>query len=402
MTYLYFLASVVWVAATAPAHASQRCTRPEAWANRVVEFKSISSSEVASTRAVLKYDSKRSRYEVAAVDGPDLIVGQCFSPEGNGCALKGEMSDLMGRAIALKVGYKSMSSIPFRVEIPQGQFDVHGTFSCTNEHLKLGSTGTITIEGKSEVVNQRWQTTSPLNVFSPTIHFAEPGEIIQRITLNQETAQIRNLGESIFAVSRPEDAGSSFLVNTLLQLATAFVVDGRGFLITNLHVTEELHCKVGQPCQVRFSRRRSDNSVVEFIAPAMVVAEDSKFDFALIRILNPPTTLTPLSLSPPTSIGPEIVSVGHPADLCQQLPHKACAPQLIFSHGVLTSIEETGFISSAFSFGGASGGPVLDATTLSVIGFNSKGITEGAAAGPATIVYLENIRSQLMRALEVR
>ncbi len=158
---------------------------------------------------------------------------------------------------------------------------------------------------------------------------------------------------------------------------SGFLIDRRGFLLTNYHVVE--------------GADRNTGVVVEFednvVRRAAVVAEDQNNDLALLKVnLDGIPAVQPLTLGDSTTVrvGDPTLAIGNPFGLDRTL-----------TSGIVSALQRQIQAPNGFSIDnviqtdapinpGNSGGPLLDATGR-VIGINSQIETAGGDGGTGSV-----------------
>lgn len=122
--------------------------------------------------------------------------------------------------------------------------------------------------------------------------------------------------EGVVKIEVPVDGG------TVIQSGTGFVVDGRGWIATNYHLIEQINDRA----QVRFSDGRTYRL-------KGVVAENPRYDLAILQLAELPVRLTVLDIGYDRTpeLGTEIYSLGHPYNVDFSL-----------SRGIVSRILTTG------------------------------------------------------------
>lgn len=159
------------------------------------------------------------------------------------------------------------------------------------------------------------------------------------------------------------------------EVASGFFVSTDGLLLTNNHVVKGTKCSANLNCQLKL--KFSDGS--DLLVTATVYFLDSKEDVALLKVTPPEGTLfSPLKIAT-DAIGPEVYSIGFPAE----------SDSPIKSNGYITGFSSTFLATSVFSRPGMSGSPVFDKSTDRVIGFISESFyREGENEGPTFLPFL--------------
>ena len=337
-------------------------------------------------------------------DSAGLFPETCLSTNASPCILEGSFSELLKRQLTRTNGYKDFSQLTwFDTEIPNGTVKIEGRSKTEGNELLLSTKGeALLADGKTDV-SASWRARRSLGISERKVFFGDATGTPERISAQLESERVKATQDSIYAVSRANDAGASFLVGSSRQHATAFAVSPEGLLITNWHVAGELNCLVTKRCRVRFSQKTTTGEIKEFISEVTLEDGDEQLDYALLKTQDLRQPLIPVYIASNTSAGPNIVSAGFPVDRCAAVKTltecgssgvDTCVPELIYSHGVLTSLEPKGYMSSAFSFGGASGGPVFNAADMSLIGFNSSITSGDGRPAPANVVSIDRVFKQ--------
>lgn len=151
---------------------------------------------------------------------------------------------------------------------------------------------------------------------------------------------------------------------------SGFVIDERGYLVTNQHVVED-----ADSVSVRFSSGAREE--------AEVVGEDPSTDVAVLRVNAPEETLKPLTLgdSDSVGVGDPVIAIGNPLNvgisvttgIVSGLGRPIDAPN---GYTISGAVQTDAALSS-----GNSGGPLLDSRG-EVIGINS---LSAAAPGFGTV-----------------
>lgn len=151
-----------------------------------------------------------------------------------------------------------------------------------------------------------------------------------------------------------------------VSIGSGFVVDERGYILTNAHVVDE-----STGVKVAFSDKRS--------VPATIVGKDLSTDLALLKVDTKGLAPKPLPLgdSDKVEVGDPTVAIGNPGGLERTLTTgvvSALKRQLTAPNGFTIDdvIQTDAPINS-----GNSGGPLIDATGQ-VIGVNSQIVTQGS------------------------
>ncbi len=161
-----------------------------------------------------------------------------------------------------------------------------------------------------------------------------------------------------------------------LGTGTGFIIDERGYIVTNNHVVTAGTGRVATTLKVDLADGRT--------LDAKLIGRDERTDIAVLKIEA--SNLTPLRFADPSGIevGEDVVAVGFALDL---------GGQPTVTKGVVSAlertIEEQGSDGSLISISGAiqtdaainpgnSGGPLLD-TDGNVLGINTAGLRGGSA-----------------------
>ena len=218
-----------------------------------------------------------------------------------------------------------------------------------------------------------------------------PSEVLKAVDADEQI-NIRvyaAVNRSVVNITTASEAGGFFGEESSSGTGSGFVIDPKGYILTNYHVVEK-----AESVQVALSDGTTHD--------AQVVGEDASNDVAVVRVKVPPDRLVPLALGDSSKllVGQKILALGNPFGLERTL-----------TTGIISSLDRSlrskngrmikGIIQTDAAINpGNSGGPLLNSRG-EVIGMNTAILSQvGQSAGISFAVPINAITRILTPLIE--
>jgi S1-C subfamily serine protease len=202
-------------------------------------------------------------------------------------------------------------------------------------------------------------------------------EVVEAFTTSKVTLSTNNNSEAPAGRFAKVAAAVADSVVTIQSISdqegmqgSGFVVDGRGYIVTNNHVISEA---ANNPSQFKTTAVFNDGKEV----PAHLVGRDPKTDLAVLKVDNVNNlTVAKLGDSDKVRVGDEVLAAGAPLGLRSTVTHGIISalhrPIPLSGEGSDTDTVIDGVQTDASINHGNSGGPLIDMDSQ-VIGINTAG-----------------------------
>jgi S1-C subfamily serine protease len=202
-------------------------------------------------------------------------------------------------------------------------------------------------------------------------------EVVEAFTTSKVTLSTNNNSEAPAGRFAKVAAAVADSVVTIQSISdqegmqgSGFVVDGRGYIVTNNHVISEA---ANNPSQFKTTVVFNDGKEV----PAHLVGRDPKTDLAVLKVDNVNNlTVAKLGDSDKVRVGDEVLAAGAPLGLRSTVTHGIISalhrPIPLSGEGSDTDTVIDGVQTDASINHGNSGGPLIDMSSQ-VIGINTAG-----------------------------
>ena len=202
-------------------------------------------------------------------------------------------------------------------------------------------------------------------------------EVVEAFTTSKVTLSTNNNSEAPAGRFAKVAAAVADSVVTIQSISdqegmqgSGFVVDGRGYIVTNNHVISEA---ANNPSQFKTTVVFNDGKEV----PAHLVGRDPKTDLAVLKVDNVNNlTVAKLGDSDKVRVGDEVLAAGAPLGLRSTVTHGIISalhrPIPLSGEGSDTDTVIDGVQTDASINHGNSGGPLIDMNSQ-VIGINTAG-----------------------------
>lgn len=318
-------------------------------------------------------------------------LGACFSPSSEIChrsfnfgqELPALYSRSMGRLTPPIAGmFDSIASIPFPHTTRIQDITPGSLIAKVKNSFSSGPGDTYRISLAPAFLGKQ-------------VHFALPSEdAADRRPLQQVNAPLANLSEAVFQIQMFGKKNSS-LGGGSSDIGTGFFISGTGHILTNHHViSSQPDCFQNLVCDLNIMQTGRDGRRSTRTLPVEILAKDTTFDFVLLKANLPPGTKVKYLPLANDEIGPDLVTLGYPGDQTD-LEQEGTVNRLTYSFGKLMGFHSKAMVTSAYIYSGASGSPILNAESLSLVGINSNGAgAMGPNGAPAIIQPIHEIERQ--------
>lgn len=220
-------------------------------------------------------------------------------------------------------------------------------------------------------------------------------DVSDRRDINAVDAKLRPLADAVVQLETDPDK-TSLLANYTVTLGTGFFISPDGWLISNNHVAEPFRsCMNDLLCEVNIHQTLSNNTHRDFRAKAVLVAASADYDFSLFKVNLPKGISVSYLKFENTKLGPQLLTLGYPADI-NIYTNDSQRTRLTFSFGEFVGFNSRTYVSNNYIYSGASGSPMLNLDSMSVIGVVSNavgsppyGVGSPAISRPIHLIDLE-------------
>lgn len=203
-------------------------------------------------------------------------------------------------------------------------------------------------------------------------HFMPPAaDEPQRKPISEVDDQLKSISTKVIMLKT--DANTEDMVSGGGESqGTGFFLTEDGLLMTNHHVIDSFsECMKTYFCDVNFSQVLPNGKRNEFRTKVSLLTMSEAHDFALLKVKMPSHIQFSHFNFETQNIGPELVTLGYPADIDDGSEDRKT--RLTYSFGNLVGFHNQTYSTSAYIYGGASGSPLLNAKTLKVVAILSNG-----------------------------
>jgi S1-C subfamily serine protease len=217
-------------------------------------------------------------------------------------------------------------------------------------------------------------------------------EAADRRPISGVDARLRALSTAVFQIQMIGSGEDSAIGGVSQDKGTGFFISPDGYLLTNHHVVAgQPDCLRVQRCKLRTMRTSPDGNRTYVDLDVQLMATDTKYDFALLKANLPAGTTVHFIKPEKTNIGPDLVTLGYPGDEVDQIDGED-VNRLTYSFGKLMGFRSKAYITSVYIYAGASGSPILNSNTLSLVALNSNGASAmGVDGAPAIAQSIQEI-----------
>jgi S1-C subfamily serine protease len=180
-------------------------------------------------------------------------------------------------------------------------------------------------------------------------------DISDRRPISEVTEAQKTLSQSVFQIVSPKDPEAQLGGESS---GTGFFISANGYALTNHHVISgSRECMEKFKCELILRQTKPDGQSQEIKVIAHLLAANSGYDFALLRIEAPAEfKIQPLEFEK-NVIGPGLMTLGYPGDFHQD---DKSWTRLTYSFGKLVGFDNRLYATSVYIYGGASGSALLN------------------------------------------
>jgi hypothetical protein len=255
-------------------------------------------------------------------------------------------------SVALRSGSRVWEYVPADDETEFWSDEMPGT---TATVVVISSVDTPGVQLKVDRIAVSTQPAAPKSITIPDER--EPWQIVKDPFLT--------LGRSVVRLRFVDDVKKKVFV------CTGWLVFNSRHILTNEHCINSVPEMRSAFADVDFNQGVTPARSVRF---RRLLMSDARLDFSLLE-LEQPLDRPALSLGSGTVSNQALGIVQHPAGEPKQLSEKGCTVSLASVEGITN--DKTDFEHACDTLGGSSGSPVLDRTTLKVVGLHHLGFLPG-------------------------
>ncbi|MBT4762741.1 MAG: hypothetical protein HOO06_13670 [Bdellovibrionaceae bacterium] len=341
-----------------------------------------------------KSDDEKSFFSYAPDISSFSWFGACLKEDSSPCKRLVQSKKEFERAFSLSNGRKEAD--PSMGLPPMQDFPVATTTSIIKEeknelHLKIEQN----IMGNSMIGFFKVKKVPMLSDLKMNFSIPEKDEP-NRVDISSVEDNLKQLALSVVMLQSNGDM-ENLLGGNSVGHGTGFFISEDGLLLTNYHVIDDFKiCIQKLICEVEFKQTLPDNSKRGFNAVVKVLASSQPHDFVLLKVDLPANLKFSYLKLEKGVVGPNLVTLGYPGDITEEIEDEKSRARLTYSFGKLVSFHSRTYATSAYIYQGASGSPILNPNTLSVVGLLSngagtpkRGIGSPGLARPIHLIDLE-------------